>query len=249
MPRGHPIVLSNGSKWPNKAATKNHFRALRDRWPRGVVIDDRRDHEDLCALLERYDEVISTGPSKIGCGIDHFETRENNSHGGVTVGFWVIRKDGTDTDFSFIDAVDGQPRNPDAEFVEACREAVYEDVSAAKRDFFRRNADEGGRVICAVTGETVSATASRPDYAVPSLRDIAWAFRESQGWVHAVPKGVVSPPADAQVAAQFADMGVMIKFRAFHNRLAKIRIVSKSLLPSELAGTRHLTATTFLTLG
>lgn len=106
MPRGHPIVLSNGSEWPNKTATKNHFRVLRDRWPRGVVIDDRHDHEDLCALLERYDEVISTGPSKIGCGIDHFETRENNSHGGVTVGFWVIRKDGTDTDFSFIDAVD-----------------------------------------------------------------------------------------------------------------------------------------------
>ena len=62
-------------------------------------------------------------------------------------------------------------------------------------------------------------------------------------------QGVVSPLADAQVAAQFADMDAIIKFRAFHNRLAKIRIVSKSLLPSELAGTRHLTATTFLTLG
>ena len=162
MPRGHPVILANGSEWSNKTTAKDHFRALRDRWPLGVVIDDPADHEDLCALLERYDEVISTGPSKIGCGIHHFETRENNSHGGITVGFWVIRTDGSDTDFSFIDAVDGHPRNPDADFVEACREAVYEGITAAKREFFRRNADESGRVICAVTGDRISVGAAKP---------------------------------------------------------------------------------------
>lgn len=212
-------------------------------------VDDPVDHEDLCALLERYDEVISTGPSKIGSGIHHFETRENNSHGGITVGFWVIRTDGSDTDFSFIVAVDGHPRNPDADFVEACREAVYEGITAAKREFFQRNADESGRVICAVTGDRISEAAAKPDYTGKTLRDIAWAFRDSEGWVLALPSGIVSPPADAQVAVQFVDMDAMIRFRAFHDRVAKMRIVSRSLLPSRLSATRHLEATTPLSLG
>lgn len=239
MARGHPVVLSNGSKWPNKSAAKAHFRALRDRWDIGVVIDDPVDHEDLGALLERYDQVISTGPSKVGCGIHHFETRENVSHGGVTIGFWVIRADHSETDFSFIDAVDGQPRNPDAEFVEACREAVYERITAAKREFFQKFADEVGQVSCAVTEELISIAAARTDYIAKSLRDIAWDFRIREGWGLSVPKGVISPPADAQVSARFADMDAMIRFQTFHDHNAKMRVVSKSVLPSVLAATRH----------
>ncbi|MCP8884500.1 DCL family protein [Devosia sp. XJ19-1] len=244
MSRGHPVVLSNGSKWPNKTVAKAYFRALRDRWGVGVVIDDPIDHENLCALLERYDEVIATGPSKVGCGIRHFETRENVSHGGLTIGFWVIRTDDSETDFSFMSAVDGQPRNPDAEFVEACREAVYERISEAKREFFRKHADGAGRLACTVTGELVSAAAARVDYIGKSLRDIAWDFRVSEGWGAAVPQGVISPPADAQVSAQFADMDAMIRFRFFHDRNARMRVVSKSALPSRLAATRNMAVET-----
>lgn len=248
MARGHPVVLSNGSKWPNKTAANDHFRALRDRWGVGVVIDDPVDHEDLCALLERYDQVIATGPSKVGCGIHHFETRENVSHGGVTIGFWVTRTDQSETDFSFIAAVDGQPRNPDAELVEACREAVYERIAVAKREFFRQHADEAGNVACAVTGELVSIVAARADYTGKSLRDITWDFRVSEGWGAAVPQGVISLPADAQVSARFADIEAMIRFRTFHDRNARMRVVSKSVLPSKLAATRDMAARTPLIL-
>lgn len=242
MPRGHPVVLSNGAEWSNKSVAKSHFRALRDRWPLGVVIDDPEDHENLCALLDRYDEVISTGPSKVGCGIDHFETRENNSHGGVTVGFWVVRTDRSETDFSFIEAVDGHPRNPDAEFVEACREAIYEDIVLAKREFFLRYEDATGRVACEVSGDLLSQFAARADYTGKSLRDLAWDFRISEGWSSEVPDDVVSAPADAQVAAQFVDMNALVRFRAFHGRNARMRIVSKSLSPSKLAAIRHMAA-------
>jgi len=41
------------------------------RYDDGNVVEDRNDHDDLVALLERYDEASIDGPSKTGAGIDH----------------------------------------------------------------------------------------------------------------------------------------------------------------------------------
>ncbi|RWQ37046.1 MAG: DUF3223 domain-containing protein [Mesorhizobium sp.] len=238
MPRGHPVVLANGSEWPNKRSAENHFRSMRDRWPRNVVIDAADDHDDLCALLERYDETITTGPSKTGCGVDHFVTRENSVHGGISIGFWVIRTDRSETDFSFIDAVAGLPRNTDAQFVEACRESVFPELMAAKEAFFRTHGDVSGQVPCAVTGHLISFDAARVDHAPKTLRDLAWEFRLREGWGSAIPDGIISRPLDAQLETTFVDMNAMVRFTAFHRTHATLRMVSKSVLRSRLLATR-----------
>jgi len=72
------ITLSNGRTWRTKAAALSHFKAMLARHTDGAVVEDRNDHEDLVALLERYDEAITDGPSKTGMGIDHFTRTRNN---------------------------------------------------------------------------------------------------------------------------------------------------------------------------
>ena len=88
-----------------------------------------------------FDNGNSSGSSKIGCGISHFVTRENYANGGKTVGFWAVRSDLSATDFSFVKAVSLPPTNPDAEFVDACRDSVHEIVATAKDAHFAAFSD------------------------------------------------------------------------------------------------------------
>jgi len=78
------IILSNGRTWKTKAAALSHFKAMLARYADGAVTEDRNDHDDLVALLERYDEAITNGPSKTGVGIDHFTRTRNNFNGYST---------------------------------------------------------------------------------------------------------------------------------------------------------------------
>jgi hypothetical protein len=238
MPRGKNVVLSNGRQWATRDAALQHFRNLRDNYELETKIDDPDDHDDLCALLERFDSANSYGPSKIGCGISHFITRENYANGGKTVGFWVVRTDLSETDFSFVKAVSPSPANPDAEFLDACRESVYEMVAAAKDAHFAAFSDSNGRVPCEMTGELLTNFEARLDYAPTSFRDIVWGYRAAQGWEIAIPLGIVTAGADAQTITTFIDIEAMGLFRAFHSQNASLRIISKSLGQSRIVATR-----------
>jgi hypothetical protein len=236
--RGKPVTLSNGREWPSRDAAIEHFRSLRDRYPIEKSIDDPIDHDDLCALLERFDATFSTGPSKIGCGISHFVTRENFANGGRTIGFWVVRIDQTETDFSFIKAVTLLPTNPDSEFVDACRDSVREQISDAKDAEFATSSEADVRLPCEITGEPLTNFAARLDYAPSEFRDIVWAFRVAEGWETAIPPGIVTKPADAQTTTTFVDIDAMVRFRQFHARHAQLRLIAKSIGRSRVLATK-----------
>jgi len=150
------VSLSNGRAWTTQKAALEHFRAMLYRYADGDTVNVVADHDDLVALLERYDDCIDAGPTKIGAGIDHFERRRNFVEGHSTPGFWVVRTDGTATDFSFIHAVKGEPRSQAADFADACREAVRGDLLDAKAEHFRVHGDANGRVQCPLTGDLIT---------------------------------------------------------------------------------------------
>ncbi len=113
------VELSNGRTWSSAAKAMAHFRSIRDRYPiDDTKIHDSTDHSDLLALLERYDATHPAEPAKQGSGVSHFLVRTNRVNGGATRGFWVVRTDGSKTDFSFPSAIKGAPKTQDAEFVE-----------------------------------------------------------------------------------------------------------------------------------
>ncbi|MDE2473131.1 MAG: DCL family protein, partial [Bradyrhizobium sp.] len=98
------VSLPNGRFWKAQTAALDHFKNMLRRHVDEQTVEDYLDHDDLVALLERYDAVIVDAPAKIGRGIDYFFRRQNVGEGFSTPGFWVRRIDGSETDFSYIQA-------------------------------------------------------------------------------------------------------------------------------------------------
>jgi hypothetical protein len=224
-----PVTLSNGRSWPSRGDAIDFFRTLRDRYPIGGVVTDQSDHDDLLALLRQYDMSRFEGPSKIGVGVDRFETRMNVTNGGRNVGFWVVRLDGTETDFSFIRAVNQAPKREEEQLADACRAAVYAELQSARIAYFAAYSNESGRVRCPVSGESILEEESGFGYVGRGFSKLVGDFASSQGWHGVVPEGVLSAPADAQTTTTFASRAHETAFRSFHRTSAVICVVAKAI--------------------
>jgi hypothetical protein len=233
------VTLSNGRSWSTQTAAQEHFRAILHRYADNQVIENRQDHEDLVALLQRYDMTITDGPPKIGAGIDHFERRRNVGEGWSTPGFWVIRTTGDATDFSYPSAVKGRPMSDEQQFYGACRTAVQPDLVLAKRKFFDMHGDAQGRVACEVTGQLVPFEEAHLDHEWPPFVQIVAGFLAARGWSHSVPAGVVTAPGDAQTVSAFADKNIADTFIRYHHALAQMRMVSDKANLAMAAGQRR----------
>lgn len=229
-----PLVLPNGKVFPSRGAAKDHFLDMRSRYALNTPINNPADHEDLLALLQSYDESIHDGPSKTGAGIAHFETRMNRTNGGMNVGFWAIRVDNSETDFSIIKAVAAKGSSEAQQFSDACRGAIGDDLNEAKRAHFVAWGDAARRVECEATGALIERSAARADYVITPMRDIVHGFRVAQGWGERLPDGVITRPSDAQTIAQFEDPITAAAFRKYHHGMAQIRIVAKDAPAAKL---------------
>lgn len=222
-----PVDLGNGRYWGSQGEAQDFFRELRDRYPVGAIVTDATDHDDLLALLRRYDMSGLDGPSKIGVGIERFETRMNVTNGGRNVGFWAVRVDGSETDFSFIRAVNGTPKRELEQLADACRGSVLAELQSARIGYFAAHADDGGRVRCAVSGRPILEQESAFEYVGRGFSDLVRDFIDTQGWGAGIPGGVLSAPADAQTTTSFASPAHAGAFRRFHRSTARIRVVAK----------------------
>jgi len=229
-----PVTLSNGKTWKSQLEAQTYFLDMRLRHELNTPIADAGDHEDLLALLERYDEAIHDGPTKIGAGVAHFEKRVNHTNGGTNEGFWAVRIDNSETDFSIIKAVAARGSTRSQQFSDACRAAVSEDLTAAKRSFFKEHGDAEAMIVCEATGRRVSRSDVRADYVVTPIRDIVHRFRVAKGWDQVVPDGVITRPNDAQTITTFMDPVAAEEFRRHHAAIAQIRLVAKDAPAAQL---------------
>lgn len=243
-----PVRLANGREWPSRGDAISYFKDIRDRHPIGAPILDRLDHDDLLALLERYDLAIADGLGKIGAGVDHFETRINVTNGGRSVGFWAVRVDGSETDFSFIRAVNEAPKRELEQLADACREAVFREIQSAKSLYFAAHGDETGRVACGLTGHVISEDECAIEYVGTRFGQLVKDYAHAQGWGMTVPAGVVSQAADAQTGTIFVNREHLEGFRRFHRAKAKIRVVSKTARVSKLVAAAFGNDESFLEL-
>jgi hypothetical protein len=86
---GKSINLPNDRSWKTQTEALAHFKQMLDRHSDNKIVESRSDHDDLVALLERYDTVVTDSPAKIGSGIEYFFRRRNVGEGYSTPGFWV----------------------------------------------------------------------------------------------------------------------------------------------------------------
>ena len=150
---------------------------------------DYDDHSDLSALLERFDVLVADGAPKIGVGIERFERRLNKGDGWSSTGFWVVRTDRTSTDFSYVKAVDGNPKSQSQEFYDACHNAVSRDLLHLKQRQFDHFSNADGEIECDITGQLVVYADANLSHATPSFGTIVNDYRKAKGWELAFPTG------------------------------------------------------------
>lgn len=222
------VQLPNGKTWHTQKDALLHFKEMLARYDNDQTVDRVDDHDDLVALLERYDQLELGGPPKVGVGIDYFERRLNRGEGYSSPGFWVIRVDGTETDFSCPKAVKGVPATILERYYDACRAAIGADLAAAKQRQFDHFSDPDGKIICDVSGVPVTLSQAQLRHARPYFGKIVGDFRELKGWSKDDLATRLTTSADAQISPTFLEKEDAEAFRFFHHAKAVLHIVSKS---------------------
>lgn len=201
-----------------KSLAIEHFKAILHKYEFGKQIPEP-DATELAWLLERHPEY----QEKVGCGVDHFRVRAA-LYG--TRCFEIVRTNGSNTDFSFRQSIDGRAPTALSELLNALRAEVADDIKQRKREWFAKNGDASGRVRCAITGTLVTIDEAHADHAPPrTFGTLAIAFIEARN-ISPDPK-LVTPPADNQYQPRLVDSQFAKEWRAYHHKLAAIRIVAK----------------------
>lgn len=210
------MLKIGNQEFPNKTKAKAFFKAMLGRYRPGMRVSDQ-DFPNLLALLERHHEAAQ----KIGCGVAAFEVRLNFK----TQGFWALRRDGTETDFSYLTCLDGEPPAK-LQVCRALRHLISPDIRAARDAIFADSV--GNRVACAETGQMLDVTEGHMDHRPPWVFDaIVAEFLAQEGVTF---EGVeIASGRDGQMVPELVDRAFGQRFRDFHNRVADLAFVKASV--------------------
>jgi hypothetical protein len=170
------------------------------------------DFEFVFDLLQRHPSL----PIKLGCGVAQFTIRlvppwfRNRA-------FYIIRNDGSVTDFSFTECL--SPRSHAVRFQNACRTAIADQIVA----FVERSFADVESIACAITGALVTRDNYHVDHE-PPFRDLVQEFITIEKI--ALKEVRIDGEADNETRDYFGDALLAARFAAFHRTNAKLRLVT-----------------------
>lgn len=213
------VELSTKSFKTQKEA-REYFRAMLNRYVPGERVNPE-DSRDLLALIERHPEA----PMKIGIGIDYFKVIKTPDGSNC---FYIVRGDGSGTDFSYYSCVSGKAPTRKQEVSEAFREAVKLDIWNKRDNFYKEHARQDGLLPCAKTKEWIRREDGHIDHMPPmTFEVIVTTFLASRGLSYdQVP---ISRGEDNQTKAALTDANLAEKFREYHKSVATLDFVKSSV--------------------
>jgi hypothetical protein len=165
--------------------------------------------EFLAWLVERHPGAAA----KIGCGVAAFTVRRTELH---TRCFYVLRLDGTTTDFSFKSCISAPAP------VTRVRAAMRRSVAAQIIEF-KHEAVTIAPLVCAVTGVSLTWTEAHVDHAPPVFTALADEWAGLRGGYSAIQ--LVSR-VDGQAGRVLSEADAA-SWAEFHQEHATLRIVSR----------------------
>jgi hypothetical protein len=200
---------------PTQNEMRERIRKILYSYPEGIPLA-AGDREFMLGILGNH----PTAEAKIGCGVASIVVRINPVFRQQR-GFWVVRKDGSETDFSFEKCL--RHPAPEQRLKAAARVAVAPSVIRFKRDFFNAYPV----AFCPVTGEPLGPGDCHIDHAPPmTFEAILARFLEESGLTSEQIK-VSGPGQDGRIGCEIEDPEIRGKFILFHDRVASLRVVSK----------------------
>ena len=185
--------------------------------PPGTVFSGE-DHTFLTSVFEGHPDFKARTKAQVFS----FQVRMNNTLGFPSKGFWIIRKDGTASDISYIKALQSNNRSLEAnkrdDVMKALRAAIAPDIAA-----FRKTV-RFGQDTCPFTGEVLTIGNCHIDHYDKSFIELAEAFIRQFGLDYLFDR--LNPSDDGQTATFFIDAFIVKTFRDYHNANTHLRAVS-----------------------
>ena len=219
MCKSKPVELATQSFATQTQATA-FFQAMLGRYTPGERVSET-DFIDLAALLERHTEY----KQKIGCGLDHFTVMMTEKR---TPCFRIERTDKSGTDFSYDHCIKRKAPSRKQEVAAALRNAVQSTIYEARDKFIAEHKDASGLVPCAATGEWIQPEDAHMDHRPPMTFEVivtTWLAGEGLE-VDDVP---ISEGEDNQVTPEILDPDLIRSFQTYHNCVAQLDLVKKSV--------------------
>lgn len=216
MGKGNSVTLGRFT-FRTKTAAKQALRDIRDASPDRIPILDDDAVDLLLGVLAAHPQSTE----KVGVGVAGFFAARSPDFPSRC--FYVRRTDGSETDFSWNEAI--TPTTPIVRLRMACRNAIN-----AHRLSFRDQAWPIGEVtgrICPITGDVFERTEAHIDHQPPQT---LMALVES--WLGASHLSVAEVPiihtGDLRSVDTFADGEQESSWVAYHQANAILRLVSAS---------------------
>ena len=205
-----PAVLG-GIRYTTKSQVKARAQAILRAYAPGTSVSNADDYNFLLDLIDWHPNRAA----KVGAGVRRFEVRRNA--GMPSAGFFVVRVDGTDTDFSYNECI--TPSSHRGKVIKALRYAIIDQVMEVADLAFAG----GGPVRCAITGAPLhQRSEAHVDHEDPTFIELATAFAESVGGFEVIAYTDVNGIAGTRLT----DASQADQWRAYHHANAKLRVVS-----------------------
>jgi hypothetical protein len=205
-----------GEFFKTKGALQDHIRQILYRY----VDLQYLSQEDFGFMLE----VLKLHPNsdiKIGVGAKAMYVKQNPIYRN-TRGFWVVREDNSETDFSFFECLKETPH--EKRFMNACRVSVEPYTIDFKNKFFSQLQSKIGR--CPITGKTLTFTSSHVDHIAPNtFQNIVSRFI-AELKINVSQVKINGKGEDGIFQDTFDDKELEKTWVEYHNAHAKLQIVS-----------------------
>lgn len=209
----------NGETFRTKDSLIAHIRAMLARYRDGQQLDmfDQAFMLDLLKLHPHHDQ-------KVGCGVSHVFVDSNPIYpGNRSRGFYLVRHDGSRTDFSYKECL--SPSSDDNKVFAAMRVAIEPDILAFKNRIF----GTASTVRCPVTGEQLTFTTAHVDHRSPkTFQNLVMMFLRQEGKELADVEVDETSTYDMMFQDRLADRQLEQRWCMFHNDHADLEVVSKT---------------------
>ena len=206
-----------GENFPTQSALRERIQEILYRYQVGQQLLKN----DFLFMLE----VLKNHPDyelKNGTGIKAIFVRQNPVY-KQTRGFWLVRLDGKETDFSYLECLKGTSH--EKKFINACRVAVEPYTQEYKRKFF--NGLNGEIYTCPYTNEPLNFIGSHVDHKAPDTFQHLVKDFVKENVIDISHVQIISAAGDNLLQDTFKDKKLEQAWIDFHNSRAKLQIISK----------------------
>ena len=211
-----PQHIVGGENFASKEALATRVKKLLWSYKPGERLSPV-DQMFIAELLKRHPGY----EQKKGSGIDYIHVRSNPVFKN-TQGFWLVRIDGTETDFSYKECIT-PTKNNKIRVRAACRTAIEQSVLRVKKAFFHGRTEIA---VCPFTGEILTWDNSHVDHAMPkTFQFLLDSFLKETGLdIEAIK--VVGEGIDNAIVDIFEDKKLECRWIDYHDKHADLRIIS-----------------------